>query len=367
MPEFSLEFWLASVVAFIALLVGIAVTVAMDTRTKGELRLAVTCFAISAMIVSYGIVVFDMTTKWSAMPRVMAVYGVAALTVLLTGEAIRWTKARHERAISVEAKPEPKPQSQPLPTQQAIQPPRRILQALTLNPPAGEIKLQFKASPFFNHKTRGRITHDITRFRDYFVRLGIPVPMEVPPISLAPGENTSGISTPPGLPTYRGTVQIGKKQVSKPSAATGAYCGYAINRIFWDTDSPFQPWYGDMPNPNINALGGMMILEQGLSGYFNSSFWNEQLQPPMMPWAYRLWRIREKFGRDFTDRLVAVALRSMIDNPNEGRDKPMDFSFIDVYFARKLKIGDSVIDDGMSRWPEILNILKEEKVPVEQI
>jgi hypothetical protein len=55
-------------------------------------------------------------------------------------------------------------------------------------------------------------------------------------------------------------------------------------------------------------------------------------------------------------------LKSILDNPTEGATGK-DF---DLYFCRKLKIGDSVIDGG-DKWPEIAEILKKSGRPVDKI
>jgi len=75
-----------------------------------------------------------------------------------------------------------------------------------------------------------------------------------------------------------------------------------------------------------------------------------------------LWAIREKFGKEFTDQLVTYTLKSILDNPTEGATGK-DF---DLYFCRKLKIGDSVIDGG-DKWTEIAEILKKSGRPVDKI
>ena len=47
MPEFSIEFWVATGIAAFALLVGLAVTLAMDAKTRGEFRVAASCFFLN--------------------------------------------------------------------------------------------------------------------------------------------------------------------------------------------------------------------------------------------------------------------------------------------------------------------------------
>ena len=100
MPDLSAEFWIAAVVAAIALLLGIGVTLAMDAKTKGEFQFASVCFLVSALLTVYGIVEFQMLAKWSSGPRIILVYFLLALVIMLTGEAIRWANSRHKLAAS---------------------------------------------------------------------------------------------------------------------------------------------------------------------------------------------------------------------------------------------------------------------------
>jgi hypothetical protein len=98
MPEFSTEFWVGTAIAVITLLIGLGVTLAMDAKTKGEFRVAVVSFLVSSLTVAYGIVGWDMKTDLSTLPRRLVAYGLLAVTLLITGETIRWARSRHQRA-----------------------------------------------------------------------------------------------------------------------------------------------------------------------------------------------------------------------------------------------------------------------------
>ncbi len=103
MPELSLEFWIASAIAVIALALGLGVTLAMDAKTKGEFNFAVGSFIVSAAIAVYGIEVLQMRVTWPAGLRVLVTYILIAGCVTLTGEAIRWAYRRHRGATTKEA------------------------------------------------------------------------------------------------------------------------------------------------------------------------------------------------------------------------------------------------------------------------
>jgi hypothetical protein len=104
MPELPLEFWIGTVVALVALVLGLAVTLAMDAKTKGEIRFIACCFLACGAITSYGIGAWQMSVTWIRGPRMFAAYGLFALVAVFTGEAIRWAHGRHLRAIGNEAR-----------------------------------------------------------------------------------------------------------------------------------------------------------------------------------------------------------------------------------------------------------------------
>jgi hypothetical protein len=102
MPDFSVEFWVGTVFAILALVLGLGVTLAMDAKTKGEFRFAVSCFVVCALILIYGIGAWQMSVSWSKLPRFFTAYFVLALILAFAGEAIRWAHSRHLRASATE-------------------------------------------------------------------------------------------------------------------------------------------------------------------------------------------------------------------------------------------------------------------------
>jgi hypothetical protein len=102
MPELSVEFWIGFGFAFIALIVGLGVTLAMDARTKGEFRFAAICFILCAAISIYGLGAWQMSVVTPAWLRTLSVYLTCALILTLAGEAIRWAHGRHLRATAIE-------------------------------------------------------------------------------------------------------------------------------------------------------------------------------------------------------------------------------------------------------------------------
>ena len=86
--------------ALLALFAGLGATLAMDAKTKGELRFAQVCFAISALMLLFSLGVWDMSTDMNATKRVLIVASCSIVIGLMLAETMRWAKRRHEHAAS---------------------------------------------------------------------------------------------------------------------------------------------------------------------------------------------------------------------------------------------------------------------------
>ena len=237
-----------------------------------------------------------------------------------------------------------------------VVPKKEVPNGMTLHPSPGSIQLTFKSSPLFTEPIKQRIITDVTRFRDYLIQLRIPVPIDLPPVGTQP--EGMGMSMPPGLPIYRGDLRMGNNSVEKPKEATRLYCEYVIEKILLGNDSPLQPAFGEPPATDATAIQFIhaISISKGLSQYLNSSFWNQVEESHETPWSLAtvLWDLHEKFGREFTDKLVGYTLKIMIDEP------VAKFGIkVNEYFIAKLRIGASIIDNDGSRWPEIEMLLRK--------
>jgi hypothetical protein len=251
------------------------------------------------------------------------------------------------------------PKSSAEPSKQLPQVTGKVPGGMTLTPRPGNIQLTFQSSPLFNHKVRQRITGDLTRFRDYLVGLGIPVPVDLPPVGTH-GDAGTGTYTPMGLPPYRGRLVFGEKAVMNRMEATGLYCGHVMNMFLFGSDSPLKSAFGEVPitKPTIMNLGAAQMTGHWLCTYLNYSFWNtvEKNRPFELQGflAGALWDIREKFDHEFADQMIGYTMRAMMDEPMKTIDED-----INEYFIGKMKIGESVVDNDGSRWPEIDAIVRK--------
>jgi hypothetical protein len=208
------------------------------------------------------------------------------------------------------------------------------------------IKLEFRDSPYLSWWVQIRIKHDVAKFRDYLAALDIDVPTDVPPFQVhsGPTSASTNIATPAGLPTYRGGLSIGKDVIGKRSASTLVYGGYVIERLL-------------VPQLNTENMVRLMLVHIGLQHYLNWSYWGGKQvdEDPLWAPASILWDIRDRFGKSFTDRLVANMLRSIVDSPNEVQAPKFD-----TYLCERLRLADKLTESESQRWPEIESILKQD-------
>jgi hypothetical protein len=156
MPDLSLEFWIATGIAVLCLLVGVGATIAVDAKTRGEFYFVVVCFATSAIVILYGIVRWALAVGWQSHYRVIAVGVLFAVTGILTYEAVVWSRDRHEKASTPEvllptgvekalSTPQltPEPQVQPQLNEPPKAPTRRHHVPENVAPKSPEIGLRF--------------------------------------------------------------------------------------------------------------------------------------------------------------------------------------------------------------------------------
>jgi hypothetical protein len=200
--------------------------------------------------------------------------------------------------------------------------------------------------------------NDLSEFRDYFHNLDVPTPVDGPTIGIEKNGNCASWINPQKHQTVlRPEIFIGEKCLTRQEM-TMHYSDVVIEHL---------PHNKNVDN-DIHHLLSFMIAQDSFSSYFNWSFWDKRIEPfcpgnsPMaMYGAPTLWKIRQKVGKGFTDRLAAYATRITADDPMDGMDQDPR-----TYFARKLKAGDDVVDDG-TNWPTILGILKEDGFKIQNI
>jgi len=191
-------------------------------------------------------------------------------------------------------------------------------------------------SPYFTWWRKQVIRHDLTNANEYLNGLNLSMPNGMPPLGIQTGASNCGSVTPRELPLYRSEIVIGQFSVRSRQIVTLCYIQYLVQTMIPLSD-------GD--NQIIEGL----TLDVIFSSYLSYSFWNKR--PPLAPgydFTQVFWRLRQCLGKDFTDHLVAATLKAAADNPAEGRNQNLA-----LYFAAKVKIGESIVDNECSQWPQI--------------
>ena len=215
--------------------------------------------------------------------------------------------------------------------------------------PPTDLKLLFQDSPMLTDVVRKQITRDISAFREYLLRLGIPASGEFPTIGVGTGSRSAQLHLLQQKPTYRSDAKITEGWLTDRRVITAQYADYAIAAALEQRAEG---------HPTVSTLQDT-IATSALSRYYNWSFWNRKPEAETGYWSIQLWEIRDTFGKEFTDKLAAFALRSMLDDPDEGADANFD-----VYFYRKLQIADSVIDNNAEKMGQITAIIEKLSINV---
>lgn len=224
-------------------------------------------------------------------------------------------------------------------------------------PELPRVKLVFKNSPYVTSSVRRQLNRDFNGMREYFHDLGVPQP-DVPPISLRAG-GTVGESNTEGQPTYRSDIEIGNTALDSPLNCTEEYAEYVIAHMLLNPKRIQVLTQDKNTNGKVMTIINETVNTKALEYYFNWSFWGKKGSGKLSAEeADVLWDIREKLGEEFGDRLAAMTLTTMVDNPTEGESETPY-----VYFLAKLKIADSIVDSGSEKWPSILEIVKQHKIP----
>jgi hypothetical protein len=216
---------------------------------------------------------------------------------------------------------------------------------------------QFKESPEINWWRAFLIRREFTKMHDYFHDLKIPVPEEVPPISVKHGKPDSlkyGVSMGGGdTPVYLQELSVAERDASESniSAFTDRYADYValtdlhgmINR---------QPESA----AEVQRDAERFAVMSNFGPYFNWSYWDKNLGRGYS-WSDHFWNVRATFGQKYTDKLVAYTLKTFIDKPDEGNNPDMS-----AYFCYHLREAFGVVDNGAKRWSDIVAALGNPKL-----
>ena len=232
----------------------------------------------------------------------------------------------------------------------------------------------FKDSPLFTPERRNRINTDINRFAAYLKNLGIPIPEDIPPIGVDttnPKANGWSFNSQSNNKYYYNKFTIQQGALDDRQKITEAFCNFVIGRFIYKPSPPMAPpSENQTPQQFYDATHTPAQMDQSyrwmasvvLIQYLNHSYWNQRFaknQQPVCPdqgdgMSYYFWKIRQRFGGEFTDKLATFTLRAVVDK--QYTDVTQHYR---QYFYERLKMADSVIDNENAKMPIIDAILKD--------
>jgi hypothetical protein len=279
---------------------------------------------------------------------------------------------KHHEPASSSAMPEPS--ARPTPSQPSLPPPS----ATEVRPQPSELlklDVTFKDSKLFTRKRRETINKDIQGFAAYLQALGLPIPLDLPPIGIDT-TNPKGtgwvFNEQSNNKYYYNRFVLQQGILDDRLKVTEAFCAFVIGRFVYKPLSPStfpdlekqtpQQFYESTNTPEQMDRSYRSHASVTLEQYLNHSYWNRQFaknQQPICPdqgdgTAYYFWKIRMRFGKEFANKLAVFTLRAVVDKPYT--DPAQNYR---QYFYERLKMADSVIDNENAKMPAIDEILKE--------
>lgn len=238
----------------------------------------------------------------------------------------------------------------------------------TLNLPARAdvSNFVFKDSPLFTPQRKRAIAKQITEFKAYLIGLGIDVPKEFPPIGVETDETAAPHISQSSGPSYHDTIWMRSDQLDDPRMITQSYSGYVFATIL---TKPMIPKFQALPfDEPLESDARRKVMDEdyyrhdanwAIFRYFVWSYWGkpdkEEMVCPFhgsMLFATYLWEIRERYHKDFTDRLIAYTTKELVDNPSisQGERFPN-------WFFRAMTNADFVVDNKGQKISDIKTIL----------
>jgi hypothetical protein len=205
-----------------------------------------------------------------------------------------------------------------------------------------EVLLIFKDSPLFTPERKRRITAEINGFYLYLKGIGFPVETGIPPLGVSPYDVQMMGGTFPGS-IYDQQIYFPKNSLDDSDAIRRVYASYVFRTLFHTM--------GGVTVPSIADETTATLFEE----YYASSLVGRNLDKGDWKghkWIEALWDIRQKKGKDFTDRVMYYTYQTW---------KPIPGDFDNTFLTRFLA-GVWVIDNNGDSFKDVQSILTKHHV-----
>jgi len=193
------------------------------------------------------------------------------------------------------------------------------------------VSITFKDSALFTPGKKAFISDTIAKLREYFIKLTIPVPAETVPIGVFIGKKWT-INRSARV-TYLGQLMLGSESLHDEGTIIGAYSDFVIQEMLRSS----------------RANKGDLRIRAGkiISTYYRLSFRNKKEDHENDAWDPVLWSMRDQFGRQYMDNMVAFTLKLVCAEPSQGCSKlQRDGSEIESFRSASSLIEGPDLDRG---------------------
>gem|GEM_PF-4697278 len=213
------------------------------------------------------------------------------------------------------------------------------------------LTLDFKDSKLLTPAVKQGIADTVSDYVAYLRKGGIDVPKELPPIGVR-----TGIIRPGGFwvssegDIYQGRIMINEGDLGNRQSVIRQISNYLFTDVIKKQSTTAK-----------NNFLYTNLLTDAVSDYATYSFWGEiEASRPSQRWAAVLWDIRQRYGKDFGDRVAFLSFRMFLSNdripPTQSKRNEMEA--FDLLFRQTLLRAESVIDNEDARLGEVKEILR---------
>jgi hypothetical protein len=201
------------------------------------------------------------------------------------------------------------------------------------------IAVEFKSSPLLTAKRRKHIRRDLTSFHNYLTDIRFDIAKKVPFVLGTTVDDKHPVVGPwifPGTP-YDQTTRIPVHAITNDDAIQEAYAKFVFRNLLIQYHQSWSYLY----------IRSFTVF----ASYYTSSYRGTNRCADSYKWCHALWHIRQRYGREFTDKLLFYVFQRW--------QSPPDDSNFDAYFMHRFFSGmDVAVDDYDKQVPEIRAILK---------
>lgn len=211
----------------------------------------------------------------------------------------------------------------------------------------------FKESPRWTPRRQGAVKDTLDDYHAYLRRIGFPFPRQIPPIALGKG-NVVPAGGVWGAGQLYSSIVIPEDESAEVYAKVivQSYSRYMFSGyLLWDNSAVAKQFGG--------SSAAIFYC------YYASSFLQANVCPPESNWQMEsrrwtdaLWEIREKYGQDYSDRLMFYTFSMWSTSVTKTEN-------FDRFFFNKVLSGETVIDSDPEAFKKLQDVFSTHGIVVQ--